>query len=194
MTDIDWTTIPREQWPFKLLVLHALTDTLKTITPANGYVVDLSDFDPGDGATMERVYRGRAWYGDTDPLPMVSVLEGVNQADDVYEPQVDTTTGEHDWQVLVQGFVADSPTHPTDPAYFLMRDVRKRLAKEKRRLKPNRQGIFDPLGASLFAPKGCGLVNITIGPGVVRPADDVSAKAYFWMSLTLRIVEDAEAP
>ncbi len=171
--------------PFKLLLLTALTDTLKKV-PA------LVDFDPGDGTMMQRVFRGRPWFGDNDPDTMVSVLEGTEPSADVFEPQPDNTTGEYDWTILVQGFVKDDPIHPTDPAYYLMRAVRRVLAAEKRRLKPGRHTV-DPFGASTFSPQGCGLVNISIGPGVVRPADDVSSKAYFWMTLTLRIVEDAEA-
>ena len=179
--------------PFKLLVMRAVTSAIKEVTPNAGYGVDLSDFNPGDGVPMERLFRGRPWFGDNDPMPMVSVLEGVNPADEVVEPPVDWTSGEYDWQLLVQGFVKDDKKHPTDPAYYLMRDVRRRLALEKKRLKPGRQGTVDPFGSSTFSPPGCGIKNITIGPGVVRPADDVSAKAYFWLTLTLRIVENAEA-
>lgn len=35
--------------PYKLKILRGMTDTLKSITPANGYQSDLADFDPGDG-------------------------------------------------------------------------------------------------------------------------------------------------
>lgn len=178
--------------PFKLRALHALTDALKTITPANGYVSDLSDFDPGDGVAQARVFRGRAWFGDDDPIPMVSVLEGTSPADEVDdEPPVDTTTGEYDWTLLVQGFVNDDPQNPTDPAYVLMADVRRRLAAERKR-KATGTHQFDPLGLGLAGKNR--IVGLTIGPGVVRPTDDVSSKAYFWMTIVLRIVENASEP
>jgi hypothetical protein len=35
--------------PFKLRLLKAITGALKEVTPANGYLNDLADFDPGDG-------------------------------------------------------------------------------------------------------------------------------------------------
>ena len=73
--------------PFKLRVLRAVTATLKTITPANGYFYDLSDDTDPDALHPTRVFRGRAWFGDNDPIPMLSVLEGVNPADEVAEPQ-----------------------------------------------------------------------------------------------------------
>lgn len=178
--------------PFKLRALKALTASLKQITPANGYVSDLADFDPGDGVAMPRVYRGRAWFGESDPLPMLSVLEGVSPGDEVAEPPVHTPTAEYDWEILVQGFVADDAANPTDPAYVLLADVRRRLAEEAKRKLPG-----DPTESDIFG-LGAGsrnrIVNLRIGPGVVRPADDVSAVAWFWLSLTLRVVDHAAAP
>lgn len=175
--------------PFKLRALRALTEALKTITPTNGYNSDLSDFERDTVATS-RVYRGLAWFGADSPIPMVSILEGVSPADEVAEPPVDTATGEYDWPILVQGFVNDDPLNPTDPAYVLLADVRRRIAVEKlRKMTGSHQP--DPLG--LGAGKNR-ITKITIGPGVVRPADDVSSKAYFWLTITLRIVDNASVP
>jgi len=183
------TTYP-DPLPFKLRALTALTGIIKEITPDNGYVCDLADFDPGDGVDQERVFRGRAWFGDNDPIPMVSVLEGVSPADEVDEPPVDTTTGEYDWPLLIQGFVDDDPEHPTDPAYLLLADVRRRLAVEKRRKAPGSHQP-DPLGLGLGKNR---ITKISIGPGVVRPADDVSSRAYFWLTVILRVVDNASDP
>lgn len=176
--------------PFKLRVLRGLTDALKTITPDNGYASNLADFDPGDGISTTRVFRGKAWFGDDSPIPMVSVLEGVTPSDEVAEPPVDTTTGEFEWPLIVQGFVQDDPENPTDPAYMLLADVRRRLAIERVRKAPNTHQP-DPFGLGFGKNRVTGL---TIGPGVVRPADDISAKAYFWLSLTIRVVDNAAAP
>lgn len=181
-----------ETIPFRLRLGMAITDTLKAIAPVDGYHFDLRDFDPGDGATMSRVYRGRAWFGDTDPIPMVSILEAVNPADELMEVPVDMTAGEFDWSLIVQGFVSDDPENPTDPAYWLERDVRTALGREKRRMKPNSHSP-DPFGASTWQIPGCGVIGMTLGLGVIRPADDVSSKAYFWLPLTLRLVEALEA-
>jgi len=178
--------------PFKLSILRAMTESLKAITPANGFGSNLADFDPGDGIMTARVFRGRPWFGDDDPIPLVSILEGTSPADELFEQEVDQSTGAYDWPLLVQGFVDDDKNNPTDPAYFLMRDVRKKLADEKKRVKPGRH-TPDPFGVSTYAPTGCGIERLIIGPGVVRPADDVSAKAWFWLTLTLRIVETADS-
>lgn len=177
--------------PFKLRVLHALTDCIKEVTPANGYTFDLADFMAADDVMTARVYRGRPWFGDTDPIPMVSVLEPVEEGDLFFVPPPDDSTGSYDWPLLVQGFVNDDPLNPTDPAYRLMRDVRRRLAREKLRKKPG-MNTTDPLGTSQFGLPGCRVSDMKISTGKVRPADDVSAKAYFWMVVTLTITEDAE--
>lgn len=178
--------------PFKLRVLKALTAALKTITPTNGYVSDLADFDPGDGVAMSRVFRGRAWFGESDPIPMISVLEGVTPAEEVAEPPVDMATGEFDFEILVQGFVDDDPLNPTDPAYVLLADVRRRLAEELHRKAPETRGMPDPLGLGMGAKSR--VTEMRIGPGVVRPADDVSNKAWFWLSVTIRMVDDPTDP
>jgi len=177
--------------PFKLRALKALTDALKEITPDNDYVSDLADFDPGDGVTTARVYRGRAWFGDSDPIPLVSILEGVSPADEVAEPPIGAVASEYDWAILVQGFVDDDPDNPTDPAYQLMADVRQRIAVEQVRKVEGSRSQHDPLGLGRGKNR---IEKITIGSGVVRPADDVSAKAWFWLSLNLRVVENAADP
>lgn len=177
--------------PFKLLVLRALTACLKEVTPANGYTSDLSDFDPGDGVQSERVFRGRPWFGDSDPIPMVSVLEPIDEGDYLFATPADTGSGSYEWPLVVQGFVADDPAHPTDPAYRLMRDVRRRLVREKLRKKPG-MNTTDPLGTSQFGLPGCRVTDMKISTGKVRPADDTSAKAYWWLVVTLAITEDAE--
>lgn len=174
--------------PFKLRVLHALTDCLKTITPANGYQFDLSDFDPGDGVMTPRVYRGRMYFGDSDPLPLVSILEGVSPADEAAEPPVNAVVGEYQWPLLIQGFVEDDKANPTDPAYVLLADVRRRVVQEKKRK------TVDGRSRNILGFDENRLIDLSVGAGVVRPADDVSAKAWFWLSLTLTILDNADNP
>jgi hypothetical protein len=178
--------------PFKLRVLKALTNVIKEVTPANGYTFNLADFDPGDGVDSPRVFRGRPWFGDSDPIPMVSILEPIEEADLLFTPGPDDTSGSYEWPLLVQGFVADDPDHPTDPAYRLMRDVRRRLVGEKARPATDRPNQLDPLGSRQFNLSGCRVSDLRVSTGKVRPADDVSAKAYFWLVVTLTITEDAE--
>lgn len=164
--------------PFRLRVLDALTDCLRNITPANGYAHDLSS----------AVFRGRAMFGDDDPLPMVSILEPPVAPDQIASSLADSAGG---WDLLVQGFVQDDRLNPTDPAYLLLADVKRALALEQVR----REGRMpNPLGMGGGAGSGNEVTGIDIGAGVVRPADDVSAKAYFWLTLTLQVVEDPENP
>ena len=183
------TTYP-DPLPFKLRAMRALTDILKSITPDEGYVYDLSDFVDDDGVTVERVYRGRDTFGEGDPLPMVSILEGVNPGDDVAEPPVEAVTGEYDWDILIQGWLPDDQQHPTDPAYLLLADVRQRLIAERSRKLPGTHQP-DPLG---LEPGKNRVVGIRVGAGVVRPPDRLSDKAWFWLTLTLRIVDNAAEP
>jgi hypothetical protein len=176
--------------PFKLRVLRALSVALKEITPDNGYVFDLADFDPGDGAMAERVFRGRFLFGTNDPIPMASILEGVHPTDDLVDSPPDTTAGQYDWPILIQGWVDDDPVHPTDPAYLLAADFRKRLAQERLRKAPGSHQP-DPFGLGRGRNS---ILKITVGHEKVRPADDISDKAYLWLPVIFRIAEDASDP
>lgn len=81
----------------------------------------------------------------------------------------------------------DDRENPTDPAHVFMADVKKRLAMERKKAASHKpeDGI---LGL------GNAVINMYIGAGVVRPPDDVSAKAYFWLTITLDLAEDMEEP
>ncbi len=180
--------------PFKLRVMKALSASMKEITPDNGFTFNLADFDPGDGVDTERVVRGRDWFGANDPIPMLSILEGIAPGDEVAEPPSEVPDGEIDWQILIQGWVTDDPVHPTDPAYRLLADVRRRLKYEAKRTLPG-----DPSERDIFGLRSAGsslsqITGFRFGTGVVRPADDVSSNAWFWLSTTIRIVEDSANP
>lgn len=171
--------------PFRLRVLEAITESLKQITPANGYQHDLS----------QSVFRGRLWFGEDDPLPMVSIVEDPlpiiqNQAGGG-SPHGDGTSSTGPWTLLIQGFVEDDRFNPTDPAHYLMADVKKRLAQErsKRGTGAHAHSRYNAFGM------GGAVENVIIGAGVVRPPDyDVSSKAYFWLTLTISVVEDLADP
>lgn len=158
--------------PFRLKVLKALTAVLETITPANGYTHDLSG----------KVFRGRDIFGDDDPLPMVSILEAIEQSEDVAPPN-SSPEFKGPWELLIQGFVENDRANPSDPAHVLMAEVKKALAQE--RVKDRQYDIFG-LGNRVF--------QLRISPGVVRPPDDVSAKAYFWLRITIEMVENLMDP
>ena len=162
--------------PLRLRILKAMTEALKEISPANGYHTDVNG----------QVYRGRVIYGENDPLPLISILEVPIPLDQT-PPPTDSEFSSGGWEIMIQGFVTDDPENPTDPAHFFMADVKKRLAIEKRKaLAMNAaQGIF---GLGNF------VTGLRIGAGVVRPPDEISAVAYFWLTITLDMVEDLADP
>lgn len=161
--------------PRRLRILKAITTALQEIKPANAFVLDLS----GPGA----VSRGRAIYGEGDPLPMVSILEPPLPPDRFRDPTESSATAGL-WEMVIQGFVQDDKANPTDPAHILAADLLKRLAQEK--LKEN--------GAPYAFGFQC-IRRLVIGPPVVRPPDNViSAKAYCWISLQIDLAEKLTTP
>lgn len=162
--------------PLRLEIQKRLSDALKEVTPGNGYVSDVS----------ASVFRGRLIFGEGDPLPMVSILEAPIPLDQL-EPPEDATLSSGRWELVVQGFVADDRQNPTDPAHVLLADVKKRLAVEKKK-SLNRLPEDGILGLGRF------VTNLYIGSGVVRPPDEISAKAYFWLTISLDLAEDLEEP
>lgn len=160
----------------RLRVLKALTDSLSKITPANGYAMDLTG----------SVFRGRAYFGESDPLPMLSILEAPIQADPNSSPQ-EAEAQTETWQLVIQGFLPDDKQNPTDPAHYLMAAVKQVLAGE--RAKGGRRGGYNILG---LGPDT--VLDLRVGPGIVRPPDEISSKAYFWLSVYLDILDDLENP
>lgn len=158
--------------PFRLRVLKALTAALEEINPAAGYQFDLTG----------KVFRGRDIFGDSDPLPMVSILEAIEEQAQITAPQASpASTGP--WELLIQGFVEDDFQNPTDPAHRLMAEVKKRLVQE--RIRDRQYNILGMNGQ---------VTDLKISHGVVRPPDEVSGKAYFWLRLTLEVVENLQDP
>ncbi len=158
--------------PTRLLVMQRLTEVLEEIELVGPYPGSL------DGA----VFRGRGYFGESDPIPMVSILEAIDGTTKIPEP-VDSPKRKATWPLLVQGFVEDDFNNPLDPAYYLLAAVEKRLVQERTRSKG-----MDILGL------GNTVTSLSISPGVARPADEVSGKAYFWIRVDLTMVENVENP
>lgn len=180
--------------PFRLRVKKALTERFKAITPANGYVNDLSDFQRDD-VTVARVYRGRDQFGFNDPRPMVSILEHPSALDALLAGDASSDTVGY-WELLIQGFVADDPENPTDLADTLAADVVKCLAAIAQEKKVGDHMPTNILGFGsqrpCINPNGKGVL---IGKPVVRPADgEVSDVAQFYLSVRLSLVEDTLQP
>jgi hypothetical protein len=171
--------------PFRLAVQEALGNSLKEITPANGFMSNMADYDLDDVMTP-RVFRGRAIYGDDDPVPMISILEEPIAPETDLEP-AEGPGGTAPYQLMIQGFVPDDPLNPTDPAHVLLADVKLRLAQVREESRVTER-VFQ------FGAKAPTVTGISFGGGVVRPADEISAKAYFWLRVTLSLVEDHDNP
>jgi hypothetical protein len=167
--------------PFRLRVQRSLSAAFEQITPGNGFASDLSPVVVG-GTTKRRVFRGRTMFGDKDPLPMVSILEEPIAPETDLAP-VSGVTGQGPYDLMVQGFVEDDHENPTDPAHILMADVKQRLIALKQ---------DEDLGDRVFrfGPKANTVVGVSFGGGVVRPADEVSAVAYFWLRVTFDLAEN----
>jgi len=168
--------------PIKLATLMGLTALLQGITPAAGYQHDLSDYVDTNGDTRPRVFRGRNVFGMDDPLPMLSILEEP-RPEWGFAPEF-SGLGAGPWPLFVQGFVQDDPTNPTDPAHYLMADVKKCLALH----------LKAALGSGNIFGVGRAVRSYKIATGVVRPPDDVSAMANFFLPLTLEFFEDMTSP
>lgn len=161
--------------PFRLRVLKNLTEALKQITPANGYVNDVSG----------SVFRGRLMFGEGDPLPLVSILEAPIPDVPIQTPaggRSNSTT----WSLLIQGFIEDDFQNPTDPAHLLLADVKRALVAERAKDRERPPNILSMGGR---------VTNLEIGAGVVRPPEEhVAEAANFWLSVTITLVEKLDDP
>ncbi|WP_147373478.1 hypothetical protein [Gemmobacter lutimaris] len=171
--------------PFRLKILTALTEVLKTITPANGYQMDLST--EADGT--KRVVRGRLFIGDDDPGTLVSLVEPPVAHDNGKRRAPDNHNRDSQWEVLIQGWAKnDRDNEPCDWAYVLAADVQRALALELAKTQTRRPGAPDILGM------GGRLLEMRIGAPVVRPTEEVSNYGVFYLILDIKIVEDMANP
>ncbi len=165
--------------PFRLRVQKSLSAALGQITLANGFGYDMVDTT---GVTDDPpVFRGRQLFGAGDPLPMISILEEpLTEETDLAPAQ--SGSREADYDLMVQVFVPDDAENPTDNAHWALSAVRKRLL-QLRTDKDHRDRLFR------LGRKDNTVLDISMGGGVVRPADQVSATAYGWMRVSFQIVE-----
>lgn len=154
-----------------LRILQALTDHLRGITPGNGYDFDLAD----------SVFRGRNHFGDSDVLPAVSVLEAPRTEDPTALAGDLNQIRKEDWYLLVQGWVPDDKTNPTDSAYLLKASCEDRLSQ----LTAVDRQTGKPVFPTVYL-LGRTVVAISIGPGIVSPPrEQISNKAFFFLPLTV---------
>jgi hypothetical protein len=161
--------------PFRLEVLRRLTSLLETVTTTDPEVPNMAG----------RVHRGRIIFGEETPVPFICIMEPPVPVEQIAPPHgSDSTSG--DWDLLIQGFVDDDKVNPTDPAHVLASSARQVLATH-RAINARK----DILG---FGERNNVVESITIGAPVVRNSDDISPTAYFWLPVTLKLVESLDDP
>lgn len=168
----------------RLAALKALTAYLETeVSVDNGYQHNLA------GA----VFRGRLRYGADDPDTMVAILEAPDADRNHRTAGMDDGArySSEQWLLLIQGWTPDDKRNPTDPAYNLMADVKKAIAKL------NVDGLDPATGAGVENPNfrlGGLIGNIVLEPGVVRPPDELSAQSFFWLRANISFQENVNDP
>jgi hypothetical protein len=171
---------------YRLTVLKRLGDLLSQITIANGFEYDLS----------AAVHRGRTTFGDSDPLPMLSLIEATQAGEGVYAAE-NNTLRKGDWPLILQGWVDNDLLNPTDPAYGLMAAVEVQLAKV---IEVDR-ATGDPKWPEFYL-LGTGdswrsnlITSISFGPGIVSgPREQMSSNAFFYMPITVGLAEKLGQP
>lgn len=164
---------------FRLRVLKALTEVLEQIGQKTGYGTEM----------VGRVHRGRLLYGNETDIPFISILEAPIPKDTIPTPGANPNSYGK-WELLIQGFVKDDRKNPTDPAHELMGNVKAILAEE---MMKNKSFSMLHIGDDKYQIK-TRIREMNIGQGSVRPPDEITDKAYFWLTLTLSVAETLNKP
>lgn len=161
-------------------VIKAIADHLKTVTVANGYSHDLA----------AAVYIGRRKFGDSDPMPCVTLLE----IPDIEIPGTRPEAGAAqigEWEFFVEGFArASDPMEPTKEAYLLMADVTKALSDVLNPENNPRHGKTP----KLIYMVGGKLERFDIGGFHVRQAEDAPSVSNFYLRIRTQVVEKLVSP
>lgn len=171
--------------PKQLRVLKKLVAHLEGINPDND---DPHTGDPYAVDLRGKVYRGRSLLTIDDAEDAISILEFPRQ--EIYQPVGDHGLVRlHSWNLMVQGWPADDPVNPSDPAYALLALVEMRLARLVAELPQGRMGGVYP-DEYMLGKHGADyeLASLIIAPGIVRPPEDAASRlAMFYMPLVLGV-------
>ena len=163
----------------RLRILKALTTQIKKVKPSNGYTYDLS----------ASVSRGRPYFGRETPLPWVSILESLDPDSEPFRAGQNISQKDL-WVLLINGWVEEDPeasiNNPTDPAHNLMAEVKKALASIMNPGTPNNRNPDYLLGDLIE--------GFRMEAGTVRPPDELSAKAYFYLRVGVEVAETLTDP
>lgn len=190
--------------PFRAAMVQGIANSLKQITIANGFTVDLCDFtNTTSGEIVSRVRIGESVISYDAPCPLITINESLENDDSDLLDNATGTIGRQTLRLFIQGDIEPAQTEFTSlPAYLMMADVRQRLAAEMCRTSPTDGDSMDPLGmgpSSVLATTGNSLERIWMSRGIVRGpeaagTDGLSPKAHFWMRLALQFMENSGNP
>lgn len=179
------------RWPRskKLAAMVALTGLLETMTRANGYEYDLAPVRDDSGKLFPRIYRGRTVFGDDDPVPCLSILEGPLPDENPRYADDNNGVRTEQWVLFLQGWAETNKDNPTDPCYAMMACVQRHISRV---VQKRQSGL--PSYPDVYMLGGA-VVSFTIGPGVVRPPQDgVSSRAFFYLPVVLGLPVDVTEP
>ena len=161
----------------RLHVLKKLTTHLEGVTTVNGYDHDLTG----------RVSRGLLRFSDETPLPWVNIIENLNPDREPADAGARLVQRDS-WVLLINGWVDtdEADIYPTDKAHALMADVKRRLASILTPGAPHSPNVDYMLGGDIE--------GFAIEPGVVRPPDESSTAAFFYLRVVVEIVEYLDDP
>lgn len=158
----------------RLDIVIKMTELLEGITPANGFVNDLTG----------KVYRGRWNFGtEVNQVTFISLVEAADQ----FEPNHTTDARERRSELKLQvwgvtGSFANTK-HPSDEAYILLADTLKRLSEVN-----NPTSSYYFMNNLLAAP-------MRLDTGVVRaPEDGLCRTPFFVANIALPYVENLQNP
>lgn len=173
---------------FKVVVLERIAETLKGITPDNGYYSDFSDTE-----TNERVRIGVDIVSVNDTMPCISIIEPVEEFGDQIDSPCDQPVNKYQWDLLISGVTLydwDNPKNSMSSAYRALYDVKKILMKEKRNTTNTLSHQPNPFGLGVKGESSQGLIeNINFNQGIVRPPEQPSDHTFFFLRLSLNIIE-----
>lgn len=188
--------------PFKLVLQKRLCDELRKIHPydANhpdpayhinqGYFAGEDycyDLRGAEGTDANKLFRGRATYGESDPDMMVSVLEDYQQGKNKLPTTGYSGIRHFEYRLLIQGFVPDDVENPTDPAQRLQADLEQKIGFLRKSVEKT-QFLFD------FSGNTGNVTGIWSDSGGVRPPDDLSSVAYCWIEVGMDVFQVTTSP
>ncbi len=180
----------RTHTTMRLYIQNSLQEELRKITPANGYMFDLS----GEAGTdKDQVVRGDYRFenieveGNTLAMPRVGLLEKDEQRELQFQSSNDSPDLEWEYELAILGNALDDGfAYKGDAAAWLLADVQKCLALLQYR-HAEAQNYFPRVNDEDDKLSGV-ITEFRFEPGVVRPAENRSALAYFWLEARFKVV------